>query len=249
MPWFRGSWAVPLPLVPAGTRHEQDAEGFGDAVLAARFWTLSPSENPAGNLQVALGIKVPTGEEGARHDYPDLQGDDFRRRFVDVSIQPGDGGWGALLDLNAFRDAGPVRLFAQGSYLANPREQNRTLSTASELVGASLLPPHLRFNSVPDQYFVQAGAALGLGSGFGAGAAVRWEGVTQRDLFGGEDGFRRPGYTVSVAPSLSWTSGKWTLALSVPITTMRNRMENARGEPGDATFADWALLLGLSVRF
>jgi hypothetical protein len=249
VPWVRASWAVPLPLVPAGTRHEQSAEGFGDLVLTPRLWLLDPSEHPDGNLQVGLGLKAPTGREDARHDYPDLQGDDFRRRFVDVSIQPGDGGWGAVLDLSGFRDWGPVRLFANGTYLVNPREQNRTLSTPSELVGPSVVADHIRFNSVPDQYFLQAGAALPLGRGFGATVALRWEGVPQRDLVGGEDGWRRPGYTVAVAPGLTWSRGDWSISASVPITTMRNRMENARGEPGDSTFADWALIVGVSVRF
>jgi hypothetical protein len=249
VPWVRGSWAVPLPLVPPGTRHEQDAEGFGDIVLTGRLWTLDPSENPHGNFQVGLGLKMPTGEEDARHVYPDIQGDDFRPRAVDVSIQPGDGGWGGVLDVGGFKDVGDWRLFLQGTYLANPREQNRTRSTATELVGASVLPDYLVFNSVPDQYFLQAGATIALGANFGAGASVRWEGVPQRDLFGGEDGFRRPGYAVSVAPALSWTSGAWTLAVSVPITTMRNRMENSHGDPGDATFADWAIIAGVSFRF
>ena len=245
IPWVRGSWSVPLPLVPAGTRHEQDAEGFGDIVALGRFWGLKPSENPRGNFQIGIGLKVPTGEENAQHDYPDLQGDDFRSRAVDVSIQPGDGGWGGILDLFAFRDVGEVRLFAQGSYLSNPREENRTLSTASELVGPLLVPSHLRFNSVADQYFLQAGGSVAIGGGWGVGAAMRWEGVPQRDLIGDHDGFRRPGYTVSVAPSLTWTSGNWSVSLAVPITTMRNRMENSHGEPGDATFP-WRSLASTS---
>jgi len=249
VPWFRGSWSIPLPPVPAGTRHEQDAEGFGDIVLTPKLWVLDPCENPGGNLQVGLGLKAPTGEEDARHVFPDLQGDDFRDRHVDVSIQPGDGGWGAVLDLAGYRDWGDVRFFGSGTYLVNPREQNHTLSTASELVGPSAVADHLRFNSVPDQYFLQAGASVSLGESFGASAALRWEGVPQRDLVGGEDGFRRPGYTVAVAPGLSYATGRWAFSLTVPITTMRNRMENSHGEPGDATFADWAVILGVSLRF
>jgi hypothetical protein len=249
VPWIRGSWSVPLPLLPAGPRREQDAEGFGDLVVGPRLWLLDPRANPRGNVQVGLGLKVPTGDAGVRDRFPDLTGANVRDRPVDVSIQPGDGGWGAAFDLDAFRDVGRARLFLGGTYLFNPRETNRTFSTASALLGPSNVAPRIRFNSVPDQYLAQAGVAFPLGSGLGASVALRWEGVPPRDRFGGNDGFRRPGYTVSVAPGLSWTLGTATFSLTVPITTQRNRQEDAAGMAGDATFARWSILAGVTFRF
>jgi hypothetical protein len=249
VPYLEGSWSLPLPFLPAGPRREQDAKGFGDILVTPRVWLLDPKSHPRGNVQVGLGLKVPTGEENAKDRFPDFSGSNVANRPVDVSIQPGDGGWGAAFDLNAFRDVGRARLFLGGTYLFNPRETNRTHSTASALLGAANVDERIRFNSVADQYLAQAGVAFGLGRGFGASVAWRWEGVPPRDRFGGNDGFRRPGYTVSVAPGLSYTAGSTTFSLSVPITTQRNRQEDAEGMAGDATFARWSILAGVTIRF
>lgn len=231
------------------TRYRQDSTGFGDITLTPRFWLLDPEANPRGNIQFGLGVKCPTGDEGVKDLFPDINGNNLMQRPVDVSIQPGDGGWGAVFDLNAFRDAGPARLFLAGTYLVNPRETNRTLSTPSVLVGAPAVDPGIRYNSVADQYLLQGGVSLGLGDGWGGSVSVRWEGVPPRDRVGGNEGWRRPGYTVSVAPGLTWTKGATTISLSVPVTTMRNRQEDAEGRAGDATFADWSIMLGVTWRF
>jgi hypothetical protein len=240
---------VPLPLDPPGPRSRQDADGLGDVTLTPRFWVLDPARHPGGNLQVGLGVKIPTGREDAEDVYPDLFGANPRRKPVDVSIQPGDGGWGALLDLAAFRDVGPVRLFASGTYLANPRDTNRTPSIAASLLGPAAVPARIRVNSVPDQFLLQGGVAVPLGRGFSASLAVRWEGVPPRDLVGGEDGFRRPGYTVAFAPGLSWTTGRTTFSVSVPRTHVRNRLNDASGAGGDATFSEYSILAGVTIRF
>jgi hypothetical protein len=249
LPWVYGTWSVPLPLVPRGKRFQQDSTGFGDLVLGPRYWVLDPKENPRGNVQVGLGIKCPTGDESVEDLFPDISGMNLMQRPVDVSIQPGDGGWGAVVELNAFRDVGRARLFLSGTYLVNPREENRTLSTASVLIGPANVSRDLRYNSVPDQYLLQGGVAVPLGGGFGASVALRWEGAPARDLHGGNGGFRRPGYTVSLAPGLSWNRGPATVSLTVPVTTMRNRQSDAEGRRGDATFSDWAVILGVTWRF
>jgi hypothetical protein len=73
--------------------------------------------------------------------------------------------------------------------------------------------------------------------------------VPRKDLVGGDSGFRRPGYSLAFAPSLAYTTGRTTISVSVPRTHHVNRKENAFGDAGDATFADWSLLLSISVRF
>jgi hypothetical protein len=249
LPWIRGSWSLPLPQVPAGQRFEQDSSGFGDLVVGARTWLIDPASMPRGNLQLGLGLKSPTGDCGAKDRFPDASGGNFAEKPVDVSIQPGDGGWGAVLDLNAFRDAGPVRFFAQASYTVNPREANGTLSTPSVLLGPANVAPRMRRNSVPDLYNAQVGAAVSLGGGVGASVALRCEGVPARDRIGGNDGFRRPGYFVAVAPGLSWTRGPATLFLGLPVTILRNSQADASGARSSASFADWAVVAGVTLRF
>src|SRR5690606_25804223 len=69
--------------------------GIGDIRLAAYRWMLDPSTNKKGNIQLGLGIKLPTGD----YDYKDFWynvGPNGERelRTVDQSIQLGDGGTG-----------------------------------------------------------------------------------------------------------------------------------------------------------
>ncbi len=250
LPFLRGSWSLPLPVgPPTGPRERQESFDRGDLTLTPRLWLLDPACHPHGNLQVGLGLKVPTGSPDETDRYPDAAGRHRRSRPVDASIQPGDGGWGGVVDLLAYRDAGPLRLFAGGSYLLNPRESNRTPSLPSALLGPARVPGHMRTNSVPDQFLVVAGFSAPLGRGLGAGISARWEGVPPRDRFGGNDGFRRPGYLVAVGPSVSWNPDRTTFSLSVPRTVFRNAQRDFRGVPGDATFANWALLFSVTIRF
>lgn len=249
LPYLSASWSLPQPISPPGPRRKQETSGIGDLVIGPRFWVFDPRESPDGNLQVGLGLKCPTGDEAVEERYPDITGANFAMKPADVSIQPGDGGWGSVLDLQAFRDLGPVRLFAGGTYLVNPRETNRTESIVTGLVGPAATADHLRYNSVPDQFLVMAGGSVALGDRLSAGLALRWEGVPPRDLVGGNDGFRRPGYVVALAPGLSWSGDGWSAGLSVPWNFLKNRLDNAQGEPGDATFADWSLILSVTVDF
>lgn len=260
VPWLIGSWSLPAPtgLGPGekpGPRQRQDSSGMGDLGLSLRTWLLDPVENPRGNFRVGFGLEAPTGRENVTDRYRDALGTNPRRRPVDASIQPGDGGWGGLLELHAFRDfaVGPsernVRLYATAAWLAQPRETNRTPSIATALYGPARVPERVRFNSVPDLYRVEAGAAMDLGAGFGAGLGFRVDGVPKRDVIGGDGGFRRPGYSLALVPTVSWSTGDTTLSLSVPRTHHVRRDRNAFGDAGDATFADWSLLFTVSVRF
>jgi hypothetical protein len=89
--------------------------------------------------------------------------------------------------------------------------------------------------------------------------AARIEGVPAHDLLGPSDGFRRPGYALSVEPGLAWYRSSNALAVSVPIALRRDRTRSVPDEMdnpipqtlgnGDAAFADWVLLVGFSRRF
>ena len=109
--------------------------------------------------------------------------------------------------------------------------------------------------SIADQYSLRAGASVAV-PGFRSlsfSAGVRWEGVPVRDLMGPSEGFRRPGYSVGIEPSLSYVRGKSTISLGVPFAVYRNRLisvpDEANGTHGDAAFADYLILVGFSRRF
>lgn len=252
VPLVKSSWAVPTPIRPEpGPREKQEASGLGDVSLTGRYWVYAPESRH--NVSLGLGIKAPTGEYDATQEYRNIDGTNSAVKAVDQSVQPGDGGWGILVDVQAFRHFSKATLFASGTYLANPRDTN---GTPSILVGLGVANPAfaqegILVNSVPDQYLVRLGAAMPVGtSGFGASLAYRVEGLPRYDLLGDSHGWRRPGYEMFVEPGISYAWGRSTFLLNVPIGFYRNREPNPySGREGDATFPDYIVLTGVSYRF
>ncbi len=78
-------------------------------------------------------------------------------------------------------------------------------------------------NSVPDQALVRGEVthaiwpSHGLNLSFGA----RWEGIPARDLIGGSDGWRLPGFAFSVEPGISIVRGHDYLSISAPVAVYR----------------------------
>ena len=80
------------------------------------------------------------------------------------------------------------------------------------------------------------------------------EGVPVHDLVGGSDGFRRPGYAVSIEPGVSLAIGSWSIMVNTPVAVYRNRqasvLEQAAGmESVAAGFADLVVTCSVSKRF
>lgn len=83
---------------------------------------------------------------------------------------------------------------------------------------------------------------------------MRIEGVSAKDLIGGSNGFRRPGYVVSVEPVVGYKIKKTQLYLSVPYSVERNRTQSVPDKirtqktgvyaQGDAAFADYSINFG-----
>jgi len=81
----------------------------------------------------------------------------------------------------------------------------------------------------------------------------RIEGVPPTDVFGGDLGFRRPGFSVGIEPGISWSSGRYFAELTTPVAVYRNRQqsypESLVGRHGDAAFADFSINFAFSMRF
>lgn len=252
IPIVRSSWAVPTPIRPVpGPRAKQEASGLGDISLTGRYWAFAPESRH--NVSLGLGVKAPTGEYNATQEYPNIDGTHSAVKAVDQSVQPGDGGWGILFDVQAFQQFPKATLFASGTYLANPRDTNGTPSIIVGLGVANdaFAREGVLVNSVPDQYLVRMGAVAPFGkAGFGGSLAYRVEGLPRYDLLGDSHGWRRPGYEMFVEPGLSYSKGSSTWSLNVPIGFYRNRRPNPySGREGDATFPDFIVLTGVSYRF
>jgi peroxiredoxin len=255
IPFVSASWGIPSPTAPTpGPRATEDARGLGDISVGGRMWVLPTSRFKSGNISVGLGVKMPTGNEGYRDSYPDRNGNNNELRYVDQSVQPGDGGWGLLFELAGFRRIPHAQLFASANYLANPRDKNETTSGSINRLPPNTPPagnPDRFYNSVPDQFLVRAGGAVPIGNtGFAGSVAWRIEGLPRYDLIGASHGFRRPGVEMFVEPGISYARGNQGFSFQMPIGYYRNRFPDPyTGAPGDATFPNYIFLASYGYRF
>ncbi len=242
-------------------RHTMHAFGIGDMRIAAYYWLLDPVKNTRGNIQVGLGIKLPTGQD----DYEDYwynvgPGGTKELRPVDQSIQLGDGGTGFTAEVNTFYNiANRFGVYGNAYYLSNPREQNG-VRTYRETLSPTLANEAIM--SVPDQYMARAGFSYAFGGkvqGLSAAAGVRLEGIPVHDIIGGSGDFRRPGYIWSVEPTLNYSTKKFSAFASVPVAFVRNRTQSVTDKEnsitygkhiqGDAAFADYVINAGVAFKF
>lgn len=219
--------------VSSGVRYHTQAYGLGDMRLALDAWILDPAVAHRWNIQVGVGLKAATGNAEMKDTFWRATGAVIN--YVDSSIQPGDGGWGATVQAQGFFHlAGPWSLYGNGFYLFNPDEQ----VTATGW-------------SIPDGYMVRGGVDYSVEQvkGLLLSLGMRNEGVVAHDLFGGNLGRRRPGFAVAVEPAVSYRMGSTTLTIAVPIAVHRNRVVSyGAATAGDAAFADYTLNFSVSHR-
>lgn len=219
--------------------------GFGDLAISGRMWLVRPPAENRQNISIGFGMKFPTGKKDVSDWVNTPTG--RARRLADQSIQLGDGGFGFSLDALAFKSFKHFTLFGTGTYLFNPRNTSG--------VPAGRIRPSEAVMSVSDQYLARVGVAVpirrmrGLALNFGG----RLEGVPSSDVFGKSDGFRRPGYALSVEPGASYTRKKETWSVNIPVAVRRERIRSVpeiRDNVRDAAaFADYLILVGYSRRF
>jgi hypothetical protein len=249
----RWSASASLPLVFAYRnqlyvpRGEFQINGIGDMAVGVHSWVFRPPTENGGNIGIGVSLKMPTGRYKATSGALDRNGRPVIAT-ADQSIQPGDGGTGFAVDLQAFHPA-PFRTMAYFSalYLVNPRNTNG-VSTFRTRRGEEVF-------SVTDQYLYRGGVSRGVPwvPGLFVSFGGRMEGVPVRDLIGGSEGFRRPGYAISADPGFLYSRWGYIFTCNVPWAIERNRRRSvpdiANGGHGDAAFADYALILSVSKRF
>lgn len=244
IPFVEASWGIPSPRSggPAA-RANENARGFGDVTTLARVSLVNPASNRSWNLQIGCGVKLPTGDNAATDVFPDNNGNNNLERFVDISVHPGDGGWGAIFDLQGYKTMGRFTTFGSGTWLANPRNTG-TASRGNLVTNAS--PSNV--NTVSDQFVFRAGTSVTVGR-IAASIAWRMEGVPRYDLFGRSDGFRRPGVEMYWEPGVTLMAGRHAVSLNVPIGYYFNRFRNPyTGNPGDSTFPEVVAIATYSMR-
>ena len=242
-------------------RNSTRSFGIGDIRASAYRWVFDPAKSHKGNLQVGLGIKLPTGDyqyQDYFHKRSASGGDSVVPGPVDQSIQLGDGGTGISFELNGYYNiSARTGFYGNFYYLANPREQNGTSTSRGSTPSATNVQYFTSTMSVPDQFMIRGGAAYLATKNLTVSGGVRMEAIPSGDLIGGDKGFRRPGYVLSAEPTISYMTKKATFYLSVPVAIERNRTKSysdklrtaATGTDvhGDAAFANYLINVGFSI--
>lgn len=229
-------------------RHQQRATGIGDVSAMAALWLLDPKSHENGNVSVGLGFKAPTGSHKKSSWF--YSASDSVAFPADNTIQPGDGGWGFMLQAQAFqRVREGIYVYGYGAYTANPKDQTEI---ALAPTGANSL---LRW-SVPDVYQARLGAAFSVwpDQGLTLSLGGRMDGIPKNDLFGGGDttAVKRTSQIIYADPGLSLSRGQSNFTLSVPIRLRANRFRSGLEERTGATagggYAKYLIFASYSYR-
>lgn len=234
-------------------RRKTHSFGLGDVRLSAYYWLLDPLKASKGNVQLGLGVKLPTGDYRVQ-DYFHLNDTTKVLGPVDQSIQLGDGGTGITTELNAFYALSKgLSIYGNFFYLLNPREHNGVLTSRGRPVSTTALAYGSDVMSVPDQYMARLGANYATRH-FSFSGGLRMECLPAEDLIGGSNGFRRPGYVLSLEPVVAYKMKKAQFYVSVPVAVERNRVQSVPDKirtqitgtyaQGDAAFADYTINFG-----
>jgi hypothetical protein len=236
-------------------RHTERVTDLGDVTVTGGTWLFNPRSGPTGNVMLGLGLKIPTGSHRDSIEFFTKTGP--AQRVADPSIQPGDGGWGIIMQFQAFQLVLPGMLaYLSASYLLNPRVQSEaTIGRPIGLPGNSAAgtPYYL---SVPDAYSVRSGVSYAVvpSLGFSASLGGRLDGVPVQDLVsGGDVNFRRPGYSVFVDLGLDLSRGANTFTLNVPVRAHADRRANLYDRivdvQGGGNLAKFQVLASYTHRF
>ncbi len=239
------------------TRNTSHSFGIGDARFSGYRWMFNPKAAHKGNVQIGLGIKLPTGNYNYQ-DYFYKKTDSSILGPVDQSIQLGDGGTGITFELNSFYNFNhQLGVYGSFFYLANPREVNGTSSSRGSIASATAKKYNTDVMSVPDLFMTRVGVSYMIKKVTFSGG-FRVEALPSSDLIGGSRGFRRPGYIISAEPAITLITKKVSFNLSMPIALKRDRTQSNSDKrrtadtgihvQGDAAFADYLIIAGLTFK-
>ena len=230
--------------IPKYTTH---AFGLGDIRLTVYKWLLNPTMAGKGNIQVGLGLKLPTGDYKYQ-DYFYRKVDSSVLAPVDQSIQLGDGGTGITGELSAFYSlTRSINLFLQGYYLVNPREQNGTSNLKGRSPTSTEIANNTTVMSVPDQCSIRGGVNYQLQK-LVIMISLRYEKVPTDDLVGGNKGFRRAATITFVEPGVTYRMKNTLAFVYVGIPFKRNIVQNVENNMTPAGFADLVTSFGIQFK-
>lgn len=226
--------------------HRVSASGLGDINLIGNLWLRDPKANPSRNLAIGVGVKAPTGNNSVSDNFFTTKG--TTRAPVDQSIQLGDGGVGIILQAQGFdRLTGSLFGYLSGSYLLSPMKKSEVQFVKADGTGSGI------YLSVPDVYSGRLGVAWAMWPAHGMVGSLggRVDGIPLRDVIGGgDDGFRRPGYSIYADPGVSFAAARGTLTLSTPVRVGQNFSPDLTpGHPVGGDLANFLVFASYTVKF
>ncbi len=266
-------WAIGIDLpVAANSRRtwqEHDATnaskihhtvrsfGIGDIRLTAYKWLLNSTKTRRGNIQIGLGIKLPTGDYRYEDYFHKANGKIVAP--VNTTIQLGDGGTGFTTELNGYYNiTNAISFYGNFFYLFNPRDHNGVSSIdGGGTADAMQIQTSDFVNSVPDSYTARAGVNFSANK-FIFSSGARIEGQPTNDILGTSNGSRRAGYTLSIEPGINYKLKSSILYVFVPLTAVRKTKQTVpdilRSEAegkyfiSSGGFADYMIFVGALFR-
>jgi hypothetical protein len=250
----RFSLTADIPLLTA-SRHTNNSpiiytsSGIGDSSILAQGWIWDPTENTRGNIQVGLGLLLPTGKDNVANTVS--SNGKTTTTIVDYSIQPGQGSFGIPLQWAAYKNWRSSQFYFNGSYTMMLKDLGilRSNATPNPLTLT-------QYNAVSDQYLLEAGVAHPLAKvrGLTVIFGPRMEGVPAHNLLpvGDNLGFRRPGFAISAEPGIQYARNgnifTATIARAIYRDRTRSVPDDLTGGHGDAAFANWVWLASYNFR-
>lgn len=238
-------------------RYSTQASGLADVSVMGNAWVFDPKTSTKGNLQVGLGLALPTGKKDVRDTFQTYNATTDQvlavERTVDQSIQPGTGGYGIILGINGYRSLGMgFTGYASANYTITPQETNGVPTFRSGTYETIMSITDAYLGRIGVEYSLVSAPSVSLSMG------LRIEGVPVFDLVGGSQGFRRPGYSVAIDPGISINRPKWSARLYVPYAIQRDRQQSVPDRQrsrdtgvyrqGDAAFADYLIAMSFSYK-
>jgi len=258
----RISFEVDAPWLFASRKSQNSpikyqSSGLGDTILATNVWIRNPQHARKGNVSAGLGVLAPSGNDDVQNTVnTNTSGTGPAAEVtapVDYSVQPGNGGWGMVMQWAGYGQVGHSLVFyTDGDYIATQGGTNGVARGAT----LSTTQPLNNYVAISDQYLMEAGVLVpvlpekGLSATFGP----RDEGVPAYNLFpNSNDGFRRPGFAVTLGPGGEYVHGSNLLTAGVYKAIHRDRTvsypDSVYGTHGDAAFAQYVWLASWTHRF
>lgn len=230
--------------------------GMGDISASVHRWMWDPKDNPSHNIELGIGMEFPTGQDEIKNRFSITPGAPPTDNIADYSIQPGIGVWAIPVSWVSFQSLNSqVQLYFNGSYLMTLQDSNGVPNPP--LPGFPPRPPQEAFVSPGDEYLVQAGVSYSFKSlpGLSLTFGPRDEGVRSHDLLTSNQGWRRPGFAISLEPGFQYLfhHGNDLISASIARALYRDRTRSVPdielGTHGDAAFADYVWLASFVHRF